>query len=54
MENWHAAHFYTSPYFVVPLLAVIFLVCILYGTLGDRETFDDHPPDPSSPGPGSH
>jgi hypothetical protein len=54
MENWHAAHFYTSPFFVVPALAVIFLACILYGTLSGRETFDDSPPDPSSPHPDTH
>jgi hypothetical protein len=47
-------HFYTSPFFVVPLLAVVFLTCIFWGTLTGRETFDDHPPDPSSPGPDSH
>jgi hypothetical protein len=54
VEHWQAAHFYSSPYFVVPVLAITFLVCILYGTLGGRETFDEHPPDPSSPGPNSH
>jgi hypothetical protein len=27
----------TSPFFVVPLLAVVFLACILFATLSGRE-----------------
>jgi len=47
-------HFYTSPFFVVPVLAVTFLTCILFGTLTGRETLDEHTPDASSPKPNSH
>ena len=35
-------HFYTSPFFVVPLLAVVFLSGILWGTLTGREAHDEH------------
>lgn len=35
-------HFYTSPFFVVPLLAVVFLSGILWGTLTGREVHDEH------------
>ena len=47
-------HFYTSPYFVVPLLVIVFLSCIFFGTLTGREHFDETLPDESSPSPESH
>jgi hypothetical protein len=47
-------HIITSPFFVVPLLAVVFLACILYGTLTDREPFHETTPDDSNPRPGVH
>jgi len=47
-------HFYTSPFFVVPVLAITFLSCILYATLSDRERFDETVPDASSPKPDTH
>ena len=54
MEWNAAAHFYTSPYFVVPVLALVFLACILYGTIGDRHRFDETLPDESEPQHDSH
>jgi hypothetical protein len=32
----------TSPFFVVPLLAVVFLACILYATLTSKEEDSSH------------
>jgi hypothetical protein len=32
----------TSPFFVVPLLAVVFLACILYATLTGKEKDSSH------------
>jgi hypothetical protein len=32
----------TSPFFVVPLLAVVFLTCILFATLTGREDHSSH------------
>jgi hypothetical protein len=34
-------HFITSPFFVVPLLAVVFLSCILFATLTGKEKEED-------------
>jgi len=42
-------HFYTSPFFVVPLLAVVFLTGILWGTLTSRESHDGHAPNGHKP-----
>lgn len=44
----------TSPFVVVPVMAAIFLSCILFATLGDKEKFHETVPDESSPRPGSH
>jgi hypothetical protein len=33
-------HFFITPFFVVPLLAVVFLSCILFATLTGKE--EDH------------
>jgi hypothetical protein len=44
----------TSPFFVVPLLAVVFLACILSATLTDKEQFHETAPDESSPNPKTH
>lgn len=46
--------FITSPFFVVPVMAAIFLACIFYGTLTGGEHFHETVPDESSPRPGSH
>jgi hypothetical protein len=35
-------HFITSPFFVVPLLVVVFLSCILTATLTGKKS--EHPP----------
>ncbi len=32
----------TSPFFVVPLLAVVFLACILFATLTGKEEDSSH------------
>jgi hypothetical protein len=32
----------TSPFFVVPLLAVVFLACILFATLTGRKSDSSH------------
>lgn len=32
----------TSPFFVVPLIAVVFFSCILFATLTGKEKHDDH------------
>ncbi len=32
----------TSPFFVVPLLAVVFLCCVLWATLTSRGKEDSH------------
>jgi hypothetical protein len=32
----------TSPFFVVPLLAVVFLACVLWATLTSRQKEDSH------------
>lgn len=34
--------FITSPFFVVPLLAIVFLTCILFATLTSKEKNSDH------------
>jgi hypothetical protein len=47
-------HFITSPFFVVPLLAVVFLSCILTATLTGRKQFHESTPDESSPHPDTH
>ena len=44
----------TSPFFVVPLLAVAFLACILWATLTDKARFDEHEPDDSAVHPDTH
>lgn len=44
----------TSPFFVVPLLAVVFLGCILFATLTDRPRFHESVPDECSPHPDTH
>jgi hypothetical protein len=35
-------HFYTSPFFVVPVLAVVFLSCILFATLTNKDEDSSH------------
>ena len=35
-------HFYTSPFIVVPVLAVVFLTCILFATLTNKEDSSHH------------
>ena len=35
-------HFITSPFFVVPVLAVVFLGCILFATRTGRENDSSH------------
>ena len=47
-------HFITSPFFVVPLLAVVFLSCILTATLTGRKPFYESTPDESKPQIDSH
>jgi hypothetical protein len=47
-------HFITSPFFVVPLLAVVFLSCILTATLTGREQFHETVPDEHAPHPDTH
>jgi hypothetical protein len=32
----------TSPFFVVPLLAVVFLACVLFATLSSKEKNSGH------------
>jgi hypothetical protein len=32
----------TSPFFVVPLLAIVFLACILFATLTNKEDHSSH------------
>jgi hypothetical protein len=32
----------TSPFFVVPLLAVVFLACVLFATLSGKEKNSEH------------
>ena len=54
MEWNHASHFYTSPFFVVPLLAIVFLCCILWASLTDKKRFDESVPDDSNAKIGSH
>jgi hypothetical protein len=44
----------TSPFFVVPLLAVTFLSCILFATLTDRKQFHEEAPDDSNARPSAH
>lgn len=44
----------TSPFFVVPLMAVLFLGCILYASLTDKERFDETVPDESGIHPDTH
>ena len=35
-------HFFITPYFVVPLLAVVFLSCILFATITGKEDHSSH------------
>jgi len=44
----------TSPFIVVPVLAVTFLACILFATLTDKQRFDETTPDDSNPKTGTH
>jgi hypothetical protein len=46
--------FITSPFVVVPVMAAIFLGCILYASLTGGEHFHDTVPDESSPRPDTH
>ena len=44
----------TSPFFVVPVMAVIFLSCILYATIGDKEASHEPVADESNSHHGTH
>jgi hypothetical protein len=44
----------TSPFFVVPVLAITFLACILFATLTDKQRFDETLPDDSNAKTDSH
>jgi hypothetical protein len=44
----------TSPFFVVPVMAIIFLSCILYASLTGGAEFHETVPDESSPRPDTH
>ncbi len=44
----------TSPFFVVPVLAVVFLGCIFYATLTGKDRFDETVPDESGIHPDTH
>ena len=44
----------TSPFVVVPVLAITFLACILFATLTDKKRFDETLPDDSNVKTDSH